>query len=41
MGKAFIDTIVYNYSLKMKNSIANFVISLQANFALCNKKPIF
>ena len=40
-GKAFVDTIVYNYSLITKNRIANFVVSLQANFALCNKKPVF
>ena len=40
-GKAFIDTIVYNYSLETENRIANFVVSMQANFALCNKKTSF
>ena len=41
LGKAFIDTIVYNYSLETENRIANFVITLQVNFALCNKKTSF
>jgi len=41
LANALIDTIVYNYALNTKNSIANFVISLQANFALCNKKLFF
>ena len=32
---------MYNYSLETENRIANFVVSMQANFALCNKKTSF
>lgn len=38
---SFCQDIVQNFSFWIKNSIANFVVSLQANFALCNKKDDF
>lgn len=34
-------TLCITFHLKIKNRIANFVISLQAYFALCNKKHAF